>query len=43
VATVETPGTEGHSRVAVGEGAVWVTADGGKVYRIDPVTNAVVA
>jgi streptogramin lyase len=43
VATIDTPGTEDYSRVAVGEGAVWVTADGGKLYRIDPVTNAVVA
>jgi streptogramin lyase len=43
VATIETPGTEDFSRVALGEGAVWVTADGGKVYRIDPATNRVVA
>jgi DNA-binding beta-propeller fold protein YncE len=43
VATIDTPGTEDYSRVAVGEGGVWVTADGGKLYRIDPATNTVVA
>lgn len=43
VATIQTPGTEDFSRVSVGEGAVWVTADGGKVYRIDPAANRVVA
>ena len=43
VAIIKTPGTEDFSRVAVGEGAVWITADGGKVYRIDPATNSVVA
>jgi DNA-binding beta-propeller fold protein YncE len=43
MATIDTPGTEDYSRVALGEGGVWVTADGGKLYRIDPATNAVVA
>lgn len=43
VTTIDTPGTGDYSRVAVGEGGVWVTADGGKLYRIDPATNAVVA
>jgi DNA-binding beta-propeller fold protein YncE len=43
VATVKTPGTEDYSQVAVGLGAVWVTADGGRLYRIDPTTNRVVA
>jgi streptogramin lyase len=43
VTTIDTPGTEDYSRVAVGEGSVWVTADGGKLYRIDPATNTVVA
>jgi streptogramin lyase len=43
VATIDTPGTEDYSRLAVGEGGVWVTADGGKLHRIDPATNAVVA
>jgi hypothetical protein len=43
VATVETPGTEDFSQIAVGWGAVWVTADRGAVYRIDATTNRVVA
>jgi streptogramin lyase len=43
VATIDTPGTEDYSRVAVGEGAVWVTAESGRLYRIDPATNTVVA
>jgi streptogramin lyase len=43
VATVKTPGTEDFSQVAVGLGAVWITADGGVVYRIDPATNQVAA
>jgi DNA-binding beta-propeller fold protein YncE len=43
VATVGTPGTEDYSQIAVGLGAVWVTADGGRVYQIDPTTNRVVA
>jgi hypothetical protein len=43
VATVKTPGTEDYSHIAVGLGAVWVTADGGRPYRIDPTTNRVVA
>jgi streptogramin lyase len=43
VATVKTPGTEDYSQVAVGLGAVWVTADGGKLYRIDPNRDRVVA
>jgi hypothetical protein len=43
VATVNTPGTEDYSQIAVGLGAVWVTADGGRLYRIDPTTNRVVA
>jgi streptogramin lyase len=42
-ATVDTPGTEDYSQIAVGLGAVWVTADGGRLYRIDPTTNRVVA
>jgi streptogramin lyase len=42
-ATVETPGTEDFSRIAVALGAVWVTADGGRLYRIDPTTNRIVA
>jgi sugar lactone lactonase YvrE len=43
VATVKTPGTEDYSHVAVGLGAVWVTSDGGTLYRIDPDGNRVVA
>ncbi|MGO9874371.1 MAG: hypothetical protein ACLPVY_11280 [Acidimicrobiia bacterium] len=43
VATLRTPGVEDFSKIAVGEGSVWVTADGGNVYRIDPATNRVVA
>ena len=42
VATVRTPGTEDYSHVAVGLGAVWVTSDGGTLYRIDPKSNRVV-
>jgi streptogramin lyase len=42
-ATVDTPGTEDYSQIAVGLGAVWVTADGGKLHRIDPTTNRLVA
>jgi streptogramin lyase len=43
VARVKTPGTEDYSHVAVGLGAVWVSSDGGKLYRIDPNSNRVVA
>jgi streptogramin lyase len=43
VAAVKTPGTEDYSQVAVGLGAVWVTADGGRLYRIDPNSDRVVA
>jgi streptogramin lyase len=43
VATVKTPGTEDYSHVAVGLGAVWVSSDGGRLYRIDPGSNRVVA
>jgi streptogramin lyase len=43
VAIVKTPGTEDYSHVAVGLGAVWVTADGGRLYRIDPKGDRVVA
>jgi virginiamycin B lyase len=43
VATVGTPGTEDYSQVAVGLGAVWVTADRGRLYRVDPATNRVLA
>jgi streptogramin lyase len=43
VATVKTPGTEDYSHVAVGLGAVWVTSDAGRLYRIDPNSNRVVA
>ncbi|MDP9344024.1 MAG: hypothetical protein M3Q23_18415 [Actinomycetota bacterium] len=42
VATVSTPGTEDYSQVAVGFGAVWVTADRGILYRVDPATDRVV-
>jgi streptogramin lyase len=41
VDTVRTPGTEDYSQVAVGLGAVWVTADGGWLYRVDPATDRV--
>jgi virginiamycin B lyase len=43
VGKIRTPGTEDYSRIAVGEGSIWVTADGGIVYRIDPATNRVIA
>jgi hypothetical protein len=43
VAAVKTPGTKDYSQVAVGLGAVWVTADGGRLYRIDPNSDRVVA
>lgn len=44
VATIDAAGTEDYSRIAVGEGSVWVTTSGaGSVYRIDPVTNQVLA
>lgn len=43
VATVKTPGTEDYSQIAVGAGAVWVTADRGRLERIDPDSNRVVA
>lgn len=40
---VRTPNTGDYSRIAVGDGSVWITAGGGAVYRIDPSTNRVVA
>jgi DNA-binding beta-propeller fold protein YncE len=40
--TVKTPGTEDYSQLAIGPGAVWLTADGGRLYRIDPGTDRVV-
>jgi DNA-binding beta-propeller fold protein YncE len=43
VATVKTPGTGDYSRLAVGFGAVWVTAGQGRVYRIDPNNDRVLA
>ncbi len=43
IEVVSTPGTEDYSQVAVGLRAVWVTADGGRLYRIDPATGRVVA
>ena len=43
VATIETPGTDDFTRLAVGYGSVWVTANDGMVYRIDPATNRVIA
>jgi streptogramin lyase len=43
VATIETPGTDDFARLAVGYGSVWVTANHGMVYRIDPATNKVIA
>jgi len=42
-ATISVKGVEDFSRVAIGEGSVWVSADGGIVYRVDPQTNEVVA
>jgi hypothetical protein len=43
LARIKTPKTEDYSSIAIGDGSVWVTADGGTVYRIDPSTNRVVA
>ncbi len=41
-ATIPVKGVEDFSRVEIGEGSVWVSADGGIVYRVDPGTNQVV-
>ena len=43
VATIQTPGTDDFARLTVGYGSVWVTANDGMVYRIDPATNKVIA
>lgn len=50
VAQIPVPGTGDSSRIAVGEGSVWVTApelrpggSRGNLIRIDPVTNRIVA
>jgi streptogramin lyase len=43
VARIRTPDTEDYSSIAIGEGSVWITADRGTVYRIDPSANRVVA
>lgn len=40
-ATIPVRGVEDFSRVAIGEGSVWVSADRGLVYRIDPRTDRV--
>ena len=32
---IPAPGAEDYSHVAIGEGSVWVTADGGNVLRVD--------
>lgn len=42
VARIRTPRTEDYSHVAAGLGSVWVTGDGGVVYRIDPRADQVV-
>jgi streptogramin lyase len=44
IAAIRTPGSDGHSQIAVGERAVWVTSTArGVVYRIDPVAGRVTA
>jgi sugar lactone lactonase YvrE len=43
IATVAAPGVDDYSKIAIGEDSVWVTADGGNVYRVDPATNQVLA
>lgn len=40
--TIPVKGVEDFSRVTIGEGSVWVSADAGIVYRVDPETNEVV-
>ena len=44
IAAIRAPGSDEYSRVAVGEGSVWVTSTSrGVVYRIDPSTDRVTA
>jgi class 3 adenylate cyclase len=41
VKRIELPGTTQNGTVATGNGAVWVLEDGGKLIRIDPLTNRI--
>jgi hypothetical protein len=43
LARVHLPGAEDYSRIAVGEGSIWISADKGIVYRVDPATDKIVA
>jgi class 3 adenylate cyclase len=41
VKRIELPGTTKNGTVATGNGAVWVLEDGGRLFRIDPLTNRI--
>jgi class 3 adenylate cyclase/streptogramin lyase len=41
VKRIELPGTSSGGTVAAGNGAVWVLEDGGKLFRVDPLSNRI--